>query len=278
MMRELKKYEELTIVDNFMFGKVMRDPGRCKKLLEIILKVKIRKVVLLEEEYTMNPSYLGKSIRLDILLEDDVNTIYDVEMQAENSDSVPKRSRYYQSTMDINLLEQGKNYKELRKSFIIFICVFDLFRYGLPIYHFRNLCVENPRIGLGDQTEKIFLNVKAYDKCEDEELRNLLKYFACRVPQDTYTRELEDTVMAIVDDKALKMEYMSAWARECDLRDAGREEGKIDAILLLLKNKGQVPDALIETINAVDEEAKLDEYLLLAAKVNSIEEFQNVIE
>ena len=140
MMRELKKYEELTIVDNFMFGKVMRDPGRCKKLLEIILKVKIRKVVLLEEEYTMNPSYLGKSIRLDILLEDDVNTIYDVEMQAENSDSVPKRSRYYQSTMDINLLEQGKNYKELRKSFIIFICVFDLFQYGLPIYHFRNLC------------------------------------------------------------------------------------------------------------------------------------------
>lgn len=60
MMRELKKYEELTIVDNFMFGKVMRDPGRCKKLLEIILKVKIRKVVLLEEEYTMNPSYLGR--------------------------------------------------------------------------------------------------------------------------------------------------------------------------------------------------------------------------
>ena len=54
MMRELKKYEELTIVDNFMFGKDMRDPGRCKKLLEMILKVKIRKVVLLEEEYTMN--------------------------------------------------------------------------------------------------------------------------------------------------------------------------------------------------------------------------------
>lgn len=43
MDRTRKKYEELTIIDDFMFGKVMRDPKRCKKLLEIILDVKIRK-------------------------------------------------------------------------------------------------------------------------------------------------------------------------------------------------------------------------------------------
>ena len=39
-----KPLEELTIVDDFMFGAVMRDPKLCKPLLELILGVKIRKI------------------------------------------------------------------------------------------------------------------------------------------------------------------------------------------------------------------------------------------
>ena len=65
--------------------------------------------------------------------------------------------------------------------------------------------------------------MKAYDKCEDEELRNLLKYFACRVPQDTYTRELEDTVMAIVDDKYLNHVYYGKSIGSTNLRFLLRE-------------------------------------------------------
>ena len=38
MKKKRKKYEELTIRDDFMFGKVLRHPGRCRKLLEIILR------------------------------------------------------------------------------------------------------------------------------------------------------------------------------------------------------------------------------------------------
>ena len=38
-MKPLKKWEDLTIQDNFMFQKVMRDEGLCRRLLERILGI-----------------------------------------------------------------------------------------------------------------------------------------------------------------------------------------------------------------------------------------------
>ena len=48
--KNLKKYEDLTIVDDFMFGKVFRNPDRCKKLLQLILGVKIRHIEFLDTQ------------------------------------------------------------------------------------------------------------------------------------------------------------------------------------------------------------------------------------
>ena len=36
--RMAKRYEELTISDDFMFGKVMEDKGLCRKVLECLLE------------------------------------------------------------------------------------------------------------------------------------------------------------------------------------------------------------------------------------------------
>ena len=40
-----KRYEELTIADDFMFYKVMSDEELCKELLETILGIKIKRLV-----------------------------------------------------------------------------------------------------------------------------------------------------------------------------------------------------------------------------------------
>ena len=40
-MYRSKKFEDLTISDDFMFGIVMRDPKYCKPFLETILNIKI---------------------------------------------------------------------------------------------------------------------------------------------------------------------------------------------------------------------------------------------
>lgn len=68
-----KKFEELQLKDDFMFGIIMRNPKFCKPFLERILGVKISRI-----EY-------------------------------------PKS----QEMIDLNILEKGEDYQELKKSFAI---------------------------------------------------------------------------------------------------------------------------------------------------------------
>ena len=53
---------------------------------------------------------------------------------------LPKRGRYYQGLIDMDLLEKGNVYSELNKSIIIFICTFDYYKMGLYKYTFNNIC------------------------------------------------------------------------------------------------------------------------------------------
>ena len=46
----LKAWDELTIADNFIFQKVMRKKRLCKRLIENILNIKIRKITFPETE------------------------------------------------------------------------------------------------------------------------------------------------------------------------------------------------------------------------------------
>ena len=80
------------------------------------------------------------------------------EVQVTAKRNLPKRSRYYQSMIDLNSISKGAKYNDLRKSYVIFICMFDPFGKDLPIYTFRNKCVEEPKLELGDDTAKVFIN------------------------------------------------------------------------------------------------------------------------
>ena len=46
----LKAWEDLTIADNFIFQKVMRKKRLCKRLIETILNIKIRKITFAETQ------------------------------------------------------------------------------------------------------------------------------------------------------------------------------------------------------------------------------------
>ena len=46
----LKAWEDLTIADNFIFQKVMRKKRLCKRLIENILNIKIRRITFPETE------------------------------------------------------------------------------------------------------------------------------------------------------------------------------------------------------------------------------------
>lgn len=48
-------------------------------------------------------------------------------MQTTKYEELPKRSRYYQDIIDLNLIEKGEAYDILNTSYVIFICTFDFF-------------------------------------------------------------------------------------------------------------------------------------------------------
>ena len=132
----MKKYEELDITDPFIFAKVMSEKELCKPLLENILNIKIRDIVYVDYEETIQMTAKSKGIRLDIYVEDDDNAVFNLEMQTTTYKELPKRSRYYQGIIDLNMIEKGESYDILKESYVIFICTFDFFEKGRSVYEF----------------------------------------------------------------------------------------------------------------------------------------------
>ena len=63
-----KAWEDLTIADDYMFKLVMKHERFCKRLIEKILKIKIRHIDYLDDEKSLKFRYAGKGVRLDFML------------------------------------------------------------------------------------------------------------------------------------------------------------------------------------------------------------------
>ena len=224
----MKPYEELTIVDNFMFTKVMSDPEICKTFLEIVLDVKIKEISYPEDEKTITIASESKSVRLDVYVDDDEGTIYNVEMQSTIKYNLPKRSRYYQAMIDLQLLDKGADYNQLNKSYIIFICTFDLFGHGRHIYRFKNCCLECPDLVLEDDATKIFINTKGIQDDISDEFKEMIKVFNGEDGQSEYAKKLMHNVDEIRLNKKWRREYMQLWEIEKERYQEGKAEGKAE--------------------------------------------------
>ena len=83
------KFANLTIQSDFIFKKVMSRKRICKHLLEELLQIEIADINYIEAEKTLEPEYTSRGIRLDIIVADDKNTHYNLEMQVKNK-KIPK--------------------------------------------------------------------------------------------------------------------------------------------------------------------------------------------
>lgn len=210
--------DELTIMNDFLFCVIMRQEKYCKPLLEYILNVKIREIEYINEQESIEAaSPTAKSIRLDVFVEDDLGTVYDIEVQTTDKHNLGKRSRYYQSMMDIRVLEKGEDYKKLKKSFVIFICDFDPFGLSRYVYTFRNRCDEEPELILDDEAAKIVINTKGTVGEISEELKAVIRYMDSGITTSDYTEALHKEVNSVKRDEKVRMSYMllrEAYARE----------------------------------------------------------------
>ena len=225
MGSNIKKFEELEIRDDFMFGVIMRNPKYCKPFLETVLNIKIGHIEYPKSQEIIDLSADAKGVRLDVYVEDGKGTVYNIEMQTTIDKNIPKRMRYYQGMIDLNILEKGEDYRSLKKSFVIFVCTFDLFGQGRHVYTFENRCVQDLELPLSDDTVKIILNTKGILDDVSIEMKSLLDYIDGKEPEDDFTKELDDAVNEVRDNEKWRLEYMTLQMSYQEKYELGVQDG-----------------------------------------------------
>ena len=240
-----------SISNDFLFGKVIQNPELCKELLQRILPdLKIDRIEYPELQKSINVDMDAHSVRLDVYVKDDRETVYDIEMQVSDTKELPKRSRYYQGMIDLQLVDAGQHYKKLNKSYIIFICPFDLYGKGRHIYTFENICKEDNSIFMGDEAVKIFLNADGTMDDVSRELKAFLDYVAGQKPEDSYVEKLEEAVQEAKKNREWRHEYMTLLMRDQENQRIGEKRGekhgekKMAQLIMLLNEDGRLSDII----------------------------------
>ena len=185
-----------------MFAAVMMDAENCRCFLERVLEIQIERVeISTEHGFFFNPEC--KSIRMDVFAKDENRTHYDIEMQLVKKDSLEKRSRYYHSQMDVEMLEKGKSYGELADTYVIFICNFDPLEQKKCRYTIRRYCEETGNV-FGDGDCTVFLNTNGENREEvPKELVALLDFVKADLAgieadyEDPFVEQLQNSVRRI---------------------------------------------------------------------------------
>ena len=138
----------------------------------------------------------------------------------------PKRARYYRGMIDLNILEKGKDYNQLKKSYVIFICNYDPFSRGRCIYRFENLCIDDPSLKLGDDTAIIIVNpYGTNDGKMGRGFAAFLEYLRSGKATDSYTESLAEEVDSVRASEEWRREYMLLLERDRENQNIGEQRG-----------------------------------------------------
>ena len=231
-----KPVDELTFTDDGMFQAVLRNPEICAELVERLLHIKVGHVEYPELEKPIKPFYTTKGVRLDVYLKDE-DKIIDVELQSYPQEALGKRTRYYQSMIDMDSLMKGQDYTELKESYVLFICKNDPFYkdkeeklpYGLPCYTFQNTCKESPEVNLNDKSLKVIYNASAYSQENDEKIRGFLHFISTNEPgEDDFSNRLSKLVELTKDNEKFRSDYAAMNLHDRDIMRAAKKEGRAE--------------------------------------------------
>ena len=271
--------KNLTIKNNFMFAAVMSDEENCKGFLERALPIKVDHVeISTEKSIVYHPEYKG--VRLDVYAKDENNTRYNVEMQVLKQPALGRRSRYYQSQMDMELLLKGCEYAELPDSYVIFLCDFDPFGEGKYRYTFWIACKETEKVSLKDGRCIMFLNTRGKN-AEDvpKELVSFLEFVHADLKesqkdfQDDYVRQVQKSVIHIKGSREMEERFMVLEELLKDERREGLKEGLKTAMQMVLSKFGELPDSLLEALQEQEDIEVIKKWMDMALKVQSLDEF-----
>ena len=304
-MKKRRNLKDLTIRDNFMFAAVMTEaPDICREVLEYALGIHIDRIeVAAEKTILYHPEFRG--IRLDVYARDmdaDGNAVrhFDVEMQVVNRE-IFRRSRYYHSQMDMELLGKGVPYDELPDAFVVFICDFDPVGLGKYRYTLRHTLEEDNSYDYYDGSHTVYLSTKGNNRDEVPcSLVEFLDYVGTGLEDcskefgDTLVRRIQESVKKIKADREMGARYMLFEEMLKDEFNEGKLEGRLEGklegrlegkleekknvIISFLSDIAEVPESLKDKLDGITDEEELGILIKKAARVSGIEEFEEELD
>lgn len=289
-----KTLQELNLTDDFLFDVATEELENCKAIIELTTGLRLKSLKWKSGQKVIHNLPGKRGVRLDFIAESEDGRIFDVEMQNRNEGNIPKRTRFYQALIDAPILKSGeRGFDKMNPLYIIIICNYDPYGKKKYCYTFDNQCKEVPGLRLGDEVTKLLLSTKGENEEEvPKELVDFLHYVTESnengLPDecDERLKRLHESIREIKASADMEVEYMKMEERERIIRDEGVEfgkqigiiNGKIEAVLELLEDKGEVPEKVKTEIFAETDLEVLKKWLRLAAKSKTIEEFCKAIE
>ena len=262
------KEELIPFTNDFIFALVMRDPDICKGIAELIIPDEEIGEVKIAMEDNSSPDKKDEKDELEIALQacldfgKDMRGVrydayvktadkwIDIEMQTTNKHDLEKRSRYYQALMDTDCLEKGGRFKDLKNTYVIFICTFDYLGLGEPMYVVESYIRKND-LHFNDGTSKILLN----------KLRSFYEYINDPTKVGSELIESVDERVQKYNtpewrERLVTLEYMIAEAKEEGIAEgeaSGRAAEKIE-MARAMKNDKEPIDKIIKYTGLSKEE------------------------
>ena len=191
-----QRYQEvlqnLTLMSDPLMRNVLKIKECTQYVLQIILDRKDLEVITVTVQKDLKNLH-GRSVVLDVLAKDQNGSLFCVEIQQNDDGASPMRARFISGLLDMNILDSGKDFKELPASFTIFITKNDVLKGNLPIYHIERRIAENGQL-FGDHAHIIYVNSSIQD---DTELGRLMHDFHCKQPDDMYSAVLAKHIRAL---------------------------------------------------------------------------------
>lgn len=206
----LKAWNLAGFKDGMIFSWIISEhKDICLELLQLILPdLGIVDVKNIKKEDTHKQNTVFHGARFDIYAEDEHGRMYDIEMQVSDEHNLGKRISYYQSYLTQHALGAGQDYNDRVDTYVIFICDFDFFGAGLPVYT-TEVCVKESDLILDTGEHNIILNAKAKDfSAVSQGLAAFLKYVDTDVPTSALTCKIADDIVILKTNTQKEGDYM----------------------------------------------------------------------
>lgn len=277
-----REFKKLKFTDDFMFGRLMSDERICRIVLEIFTGREIKDIQSIIDQRTLRITSESKGVRYDVYVETD-EYVNDIEMQQADDkktiSNLPRRSRFYQGMLDINVLKKGKDYEELKDSYVIFICTFDPFGEGLSCYNYENTCRDGERRFLEDGRNILFFNTKGTIKNVSKEVQAMLNYMETGEATDETTRYIDNEVEQMHFDGAAIADYlirqMQQRERDMAAQKRGIEQGMEQGIKQGIKQG--MEQGRISMLKQLVESGDISLEKAAVQMGVTVEEFENMI-